>query len=106
MASPEPTVEECENFRNIGDCMLWAGFHMSDLNEDTSAASLFLKAIGLNRLSLIRTIAAMDSAELVGELESFQIEGARPNLATRTHLRLALSAARIAGGVEKRQACD
>ena len=33
MANTEPTVEDCQNFRNFGDCMAWAGFHLADFQN-------------------------------------------------------------------------
>ena len=74
---------------------MWAGFHAADLNDEASPARLFLKTIGLTSISPIRSVAAMDAQELVAELEAFTINGGRPSLVARTHLRLAMTVARI-----------
>ena len=90
----EPTVTECNEIKNVGDALVWAGFPLTDVANGTNAVGSLIVALGQPPGSSLRELVALDPIELAIELELSPFDGQRHDLTNRENAKLAKNVAK------------
>ena len=99
MALAEPTTEESDGWKVLGDMLAWTSLQGEATDENSEAGSL-LKLLGATADTPIRVLGAITETDLAAVIEEWRPGGVPPTPITRSKAAILGRGARIASGLE------